>query len=179
MTLTSAGKRPRLAFHVTTGSGEHVRRFGGYRYAGYQNLAFYTLGQSTVSTLVPEVEAEWVSSACSDLCGGGPTRKGRAVPTATVKSTFEAQTIMTDARWSRVQYLSHEDNIGLVATPVGGVIVCEIEVMQVEPADWDEGAQGARRRVRAQLRPRRTDARPGVERRRWVDRRGRRRRDRR
>lgn len=53
-----------------------------------------------------------------------------------VKSTFEAQIAMTDARWSRVQYLSHEDNIGLVATPVGGVIVCEIEVVQVEPADW-------------------------------------------
>ena len=60
--------------------GRTGRRCGGYRYAGYPHLASYTPGQSTASSLVPEVGAECVSSARSDLCGGRPNPKGEGCP---------------------------------------------------------------------------------------------------
>lgn len=54
----------------------------------------------------------------------------------TTKITWEAEVDLVDVQWSKVQYLSHEDLLGLSAsTAVGGVLVAEIEVVRVEPGD--------------------------------------------
>jgi len=60
--------------------GQTAQRCGGYRYVGYPNLASFTPGRSTASTPIPEVGAECVSSARSDLCGGRPDSKGEGCP---------------------------------------------------------------------------------------------------
>ncbi len=52
------------------------------------------------------------------------------------KAAYEAQTAMVDGQWSQVQYLSHEDSLGLNATiGGGGALVADIEVVRVEPRD--------------------------------------------
>ena len=45
--------------------------------------------------------------------------------------------VIPNVRWSRVQYVSHDDHIALQATvaPAGGKLVCDIEVVRVEPQD--------------------------------------------
>lgn len=53
------------------------------------------------------------------------------------RRTWEAQATMADVRWSRVQYAAHDDLISLSATlgAGGGPLVCDIEVVRVEPGD--------------------------------------------
>jgi hypothetical protein len=53
------------------------------------------------------------------------------------RRTWEAQTVLPDMRWSRVQYVAHDDLIMLEATPhpAGGRMVCDIELVRVEPGD--------------------------------------------
>ena len=53
------------------------------------------------------------------------------------RSFWEAQTALPDGRWSRVQYAAHDDLIMLAASPIpaGGTIVCDIELVRVEPGD--------------------------------------------
>lgn len=50
---------------------------------------------------------------------------------------WDAQTALTDMRWSFVQYAAHDDMLLLSATsnPAGGPLVCDIEVVRVEPGD--------------------------------------------
>lgn len=81
--------------------------------------------------LFPRLYGAFVSVRYSGSTGAG---KLTVVENVT-KATWEAQTAMVDATWSKVQYLSHEDLLGLTATASGGVIVAEIEVVRVEPAD--------------------------------------------
>jgi hypothetical protein len=52
------------------------------------------------------------------------------------KKEWESQQLVT-GRWSRVLYLAHDDLLGISGTapPAGGTIVCEIEVVRVEPGD--------------------------------------------
>lgn len=53
------------------------------------------------------------------------------------KATWDAQTALTDMRWSFVQYAAHDDLILLTASgnALGGPLVCDIEVVRVEPGD--------------------------------------------
>lgn len=53
------------------------------------------------------------------------------------RRTWEAQGAMPDVRWSRVQYAAHDDLILLEATPAPGgrPLVCDIELVRVEPGD--------------------------------------------
>ena len=50
---------------------------------------------------------------------------------------WEAQAALPDGRWSRVQYAAHDDLIVLEASPgpAGGALVCDIELVRVEPGD--------------------------------------------
>ena len=50
---------------------------------------------------------------------------------------WEAQATLPDGRWSRVQYAAHDDLIALSANPgpAGGPLVCDIELVRVEPGD--------------------------------------------
>ena len=56
----------------------------------------------------------------------GPTRQARAV-----------QSNLTTVRWSRVQFVSHDDLIALEATPSvpGAKLAVDIEVVRVQPGD--------------------------------------------
>ena len=58
---------------------------------------------------------------------------------------WDAQTALEDVRWSRVQYAAHDDMILLSAAPnpVGGPLVCDIEIVQVEPGDRLRGRYSA------------------------------------
>lgn len=53
------------------------------------------------------------------------------------RAKWEAQTALPDVRWSRVQYVAHDDLIMLEAspTPAGRPMVCDIELVRVEPGD--------------------------------------------
>jgi hypothetical protein len=53
------------------------------------------------------------------------------------RKKWEAQTALPDVKWSRVQYVAHDDLIVLAASPspVGGRMVCDIELVRVEPGD--------------------------------------------
>jgi len=61
------------------------------------------------------------------------------------RKKWEAQTTMQDVRWSRVQYAAHDDMLVLFATPnvAGGPLVCDIEVVRVEPGDRLRGRYSA------------------------------------
>lgn len=50
---------------------------------------------------------------------------------------WEAQAALPDGRWSSVQYAAHDDLISLSASPgpAGGPLVCDIELVRVEPGD--------------------------------------------
>ena len=56
---------------------------------------------------------------------------------ATTRRAWMAQPNTVDVRWSAVQYVSHDDHVALEATPfaVGEKLVCDIEVVRVEPGD--------------------------------------------
>lgn len=54
---------------------------------------------------------------------------------STTRATLEAESALTDGKWSKVQYLSHEDMLGLSATRVGVPLVVDIEIVRVEPQD--------------------------------------------
>jgi hypothetical protein len=49
------------------------------------------------------------------------------------RSAWVAETAMPDVRWTKVQFVSHDDGIALEATPavVGQLLTCDIEVMPV------------------------------------------------
>lgn len=81
--------------------------------------------------LFPRLYGAFVSLRYSGSTGNGKL----TVVENTTKATWEAQTTMVDGVWSKVQYLSHEDLLGLTATASAGVLVAEIEVVRVEPAD--------------------------------------------
>lgn len=82
--------------------------------------------------LFPRLYGAFVSIRYSGSAGDG---KFTVIENVT-KATWEAQTAMVDGVWSKVQYLSHEDQLGLTATSaVGGVVVVDIEVIRVEPGD--------------------------------------------
>jgi hypothetical protein len=53
------------------------------------------------------------------------------------RKLWEAQATLPDGRWSRVQYAAHDDLIVLAASvgPAGGPLVCDIELVRVEPGD--------------------------------------------
>ncbi len=54
------------------------------------------------------------------------------------RAPFQLQTGLEDGRWSRTFYLAHTDMLSLSATvnPAGGPqVVCDIELMRVEPGD--------------------------------------------
>jgi hypothetical protein len=53
------------------------------------------------------------------------------------RATWDAQTTLTDMRWSSVQYAAHDDLLLLTASVNAGVgtLVCDIEVVRVEPGD--------------------------------------------
>lgn len=53
------------------------------------------------------------------------------------KAIWEAQATLTDMRWSSVQYAAHDDLVLLTASAnVGvGTLICDIEVVRVEPGD--------------------------------------------
>lgn len=53
------------------------------------------------------------------------------------RKPWEAQAALPDGRWSRVQYAAHDDLILLEASPnpAGGPLVCDIELVRVEPGD--------------------------------------------
>jgi hypothetical protein len=61
------------------------------------------------------------------------------------RQKWEAQTTMQDVRWSRVQYAAHDDMLVLSATPnvAGGPLVCDIEIVRVEPGDRLRGRYSA------------------------------------
>lgn len=50
---------------------------------------------------------------------------------------WQAQAALPDGRWSRVQYAAHDDLLVLEASPgpAGSPLVCDIEVVRVEPGD--------------------------------------------
>ena len=53
------------------------------------------------------------------------------------KRNWAAESGMTDVKWSKVQFVSHDDHIALEATPavVGQIMVCDIEVALVHPGN--------------------------------------------
>jgi hypothetical protein len=53
------------------------------------------------------------------------------------RRAWQAQTAIPEGRWSRVQYAAHDDLIMLEASPdpAGGPLVCDIELVRVEPGD--------------------------------------------
>lgn len=53
------------------------------------------------------------------------------------RKAWAAESGMTDVKWSKVQFISHDDGIALEATPavVGQIMVCDIEVALVHPGN--------------------------------------------
>lgn len=53
------------------------------------------------------------------------------------RKSWVADTGMVDVRWSKVQFISHDDGIALEATPAvaGGKLVCDIEIALVHPSN--------------------------------------------
>ena len=66
---------------------------------------------------------------------------GRLYIVDKVTRDFWRTGLIPNVRWSRVQYVSHDDHIALEATvaPAGGKLVCDIEVVRVEPQDRQRG----------------------------------------
>jgi len=56
---------------------------------------------------------------------------------ATTHKAWVAESGMTDVKWSKVQFISHDDGIALEATPAmaGQIMVCDIEVALVHPGN--------------------------------------------
>jgi hypothetical protein len=53
------------------------------------------------------------------------------------RKAWVADTAMLDVKWSKVQFVSHDDGIALDATPavVGQILVCDLEVALVHPGN--------------------------------------------
>lgn len=53
------------------------------------------------------------------------------------RKAWVAESAMSDVRWSKVQFVSHDDGIALEATPavVGQIMVCDLEVAAVHPGN--------------------------------------------
>lgn len=85
---------------------------------------------STSFTLAPRHQGYYVSLR---YAGSNADGKVHIVDNSTRKSWI-AQTVLTDGMWSKVQYISHDDNVALEATPAvaGQIMVCDIEVAPVE-----------------------------------------------
>lgn len=69
---------------------------------------------------------------------GGSNNNGKLrIVDPVTRRTWIAHNNLADVRWSRAQYVSHDDMIALEATliPVGSRLVCDIEVVRVEPGD--------------------------------------------
>jgi hypothetical protein len=60
------------------------------------------------------------------------------------RKSWVADTAMIDVKWSKVQFISHDDGIALEATPAvaGQRMVCDIEVAPVHPGDRLAAATG-------------------------------------
>jgi hypothetical protein len=58
------------------------------------------------------------------------------------RKSWVAETAMADVKWSKVQFVSHDDGIALEATPAvaGQPMVCDIEVAPVHPGNRLAGA---------------------------------------
>lgn len=85
---------------------------------------------SSSLSLYPRHQGAYVSLR---YAGSNADGKVHIVDNATRKSWI-AQSTLTDGMWSKVQYISHDDNIALEATPAvaGQIMVCDIEVAPVQ-----------------------------------------------
>ena len=83
--------------------------------------------------LYPRFQGCYVSIRYAGSSGNG---KLHIVDNLTRK-TWQAETAMTDVKWSRVQFVSHDDGIALEATAgiVGQPMVCDIELALVHPGN--------------------------------------------
>ena len=53
-----------------------------------------------------------------------------------LREAYEFQGNIKNAEWSRVAYVSHDDLVGIeTPAPPGGTVVCDIEVVRVQPGD--------------------------------------------
>jgi hypothetical protein len=53
-----------------------------------------------------------------------------------LREAWEAQATLKNGEWSKPIFVSHDDHIGLYSpTPAGGVVVCDLELVRVEPGD--------------------------------------------
>ena len=85
---------------------------------------------STSLSLYPRHKGAYVSLR---YAGSNADGKVHIVDNTTRKS-WVSDTALADGKWSKVQYISHDDNIALEATPAvaGQIMVCDIEVAPVE-----------------------------------------------
>lgn len=52
------------------------------------------------------------------------------------REAWEAQANIKNCEWSKPQFVSHDDHIGLFSpAPAGGTVVCDLELVRVEPGD--------------------------------------------
>ena len=53
-----------------------------------------------------------------------------------LREADDAQTNIKNVEWSKVQFVSHDDLVGLWSpVPAGGTVVCDIELVRVQPGD--------------------------------------------
>jgi hypothetical protein len=53
-----------------------------------------------------------------------------------LREPIALQTDLDNGRWSKVQFLSHDDLVGLSSpAPGGGTVVCDLELVRVQPGD--------------------------------------------
>jgi hypothetical protein len=85
---------------------------------------------STSLSLYPRHQGAYVSLRYSGSNADGKVH----IVDNTTRKTWIAQTALTDGMWSKVQYISHDDNIALEATPAvaGQIMTCDIEVAPVQ-----------------------------------------------
>ena len=84
-------------------------------------------------TLYPRFQGCYVTIR---YAGHNANGKLHMVDSQTRKS-WVAESGMIDVKWSKVQFISHDDGIALEATPavVGQIMVCDIEVALVHPGN--------------------------------------------
>lgn len=84
-------------------------------------------------TLYPRFQGCYVSIR---YAGSNTDGKLHMVDNPTRKS-WVAESAMADVKWSKVQFISHDDGIALEATPAvaGQIMVCDIEVALVHPGN--------------------------------------------
>src|SRR5690606_34043232 len=53
-----------------------------------------------------------------------------------LREAWEAQATLKNGEWSKPQFVSHDDHIGPFSpAPAGGTVVCDLELVRVEPGD--------------------------------------------